>query len=232
MTKRYWRGFVAGAAAGAGLAIGGLAILNAFVRNSRIVRLEKSLQIGRPAEEVFQQWSGLERLPRWSDCVEEITTTGDRSHWRVRVDGRLMEWDARIEQFIPNQAIGWKSVAGPKHTGRITFSPIGDNTLVQVTMNYVPPSLWLRPFVTDLGIYLDRYLEQVLRDFKAGLEGKGQEGVKPASRLSIERLGPGTPLRQSEAARATGTHGPASTEPAESFGTRTSEYTVPPEKKR
>ena len=56
----------------------------------------------------------------------------------AQLDGRKVQWDAEVEQFIPKQAIGWKSVNGPKHTGRITFAPIGNDTLVQVTMNWKP----------------------------------------------------------------------------------------------
>ncbi len=236
MARRYWRGFAAGAAAGAGLTFGSVALVSAFGRrNRRVIRLDKSVQIGRPVEEVFNQWANLDRLAEWSECVESITTTGDRSHWKVTVDGKTMEWDAEIEQFIPNQAIGWKSVNGPKHTGRITFAPIGNDTLVQVTMNYAPPSRFLTPFAHDLGAHLEHYIEQVLRDFKASLEGKGQEGATPMTRSSSERIGPGTAMSQSDASRATGTYGAnGRSSETDKFGVRTSpvEYTSPPEAKR
>ncbi len=237
MAKRYWRGFATGAATGAGLTFGSMALASALGRrNPRIVRLEKSLQIGRPVQEVFQQWASLERLPQWSSCVEQVTNNGDRSHWRVNVDGRTLEWDAEIEQFIPNEAIGWKSVNGPKHTGRITFSKLGNDTLVQVTMNYAPPSRLLRPFAANVGEHLEHYIEQVLRDFKASLEGKGQEGATPATRSSSERIGPTTSILNKEASRATGTYGGpnSSTEQIDRFGNRVNpvEFTSPPEAKR
>lgn len=237
MAKRYWRGFATGAATGAGLTFGSMALASALGRrHKRIVRLEKSIQIGRPVEEVFQRWATVDRLPEWSDCVEEVFSNGDYSHWRVKVDGRSLEWDAEIEQFIPNQAIGWKSTQGPKHTGRITFSKIGNDTLVQITMNYAPPSRFLTPFGANVGEFLDRYIEQVLRDFKASLEGKGQEGVTPVSRSSSERIGPTTSVLNNEASRATGTYGGVNTgnEPLDKFGSRANpvEFTSPPEAKR
>ena len=234
MAKK-WRGFAAGAATGAGLTFGSVALVNALTRrHPRVVRLEKSIQVGRPSYEVFDRWASLDRLPRWSDCIEEVRSSGDRSHWKVKVDGRRLEWDAEIEQFIPNQAIGWKSVNGPKHTGRITFSPVGADTLVQVTMNYAPPSRLFQPFASNVGHYLERYIEQALRDFKASLEGKGQEGAAPVSRASSERIGPGT--TQSDVRRATGTYGSArpDNEPVDKFGARMNpvDYTSPPEAKR
>jgi hypothetical protein len=51
-------------------------------------------------------------------------------------------------------------------------------------------------------------MEQVLRDFKSALEGKGQEGRRPAVRGG--GVGPGVELTQSDASRATGTFGSSS----------------------
>lgn len=230
--KKFWRGFAAGAAAGASAGLGALLIPNLIgqVRNKQIVRLEKALQIGRPVEEVFSAWTNLERLPQMSACIREIRREGNRSHWTVQVDGKEVEWDATIEQFLPNQAVGWKTLRGPKHTGRITFAPVGRDTLVQVTMNYVPPMGVLRPFSENLSGRLEKYLDQVLRDFKASMEGKGQEGRKPPVRS--EAAGPGTGLTQTDVQRATGTFG--SQEVVDRFGNRPSpvEYTAPPEAKR
>ncbi len=89
-----------------------------------------------------------------------------------------IEWESEIEQFIPNQAIGWKSVTGPKHSGRATFSPIENDTVVNVTMNFLPPLRFLR--LAPLRDKIQQHFEQVLRDFKASLEGKGQETGRTA----------------------------------------------------
>jgi len=240
MTRNYWRGFAVGAAAGAGCGIAGFLLINSLVgaRKQRVVRLEKSLQIGRSVPEVFGAWADLERLPQISECIQDIRNYGNRSHWAVQVDGRTLEWDAEVEQMIPNQAIGWKTVNGPKHTGRITFSPIGNDTLVQVTMNYAPPSRLLKPLVENSSGLLERYIEQVLRDFKSALEGKGQEGRKPAVRGS--GYGPGAEMTQTEASGATGTFGAGSSKPlspnevVDRFGNGNNpvEFTAPPEAKR
>jgi uncharacterized membrane protein len=92
----------------------------------------------------------------------------------VNIDGRQFEWDAEIEQFILNQAIGWKSVSGSKNSGRITFSPLGTDTMVHVTMNYAPPVSLLAPFVTFFAVRLEELIEKVLRDVKAALEAKAE----------------------------------------------------------
>ena len=178
---------------------------------SRIIRLEKSIQIGRPVEEVFSAWTDWERLPRASENIADIRHYGDRSHWRVRLDGQEFEWDAIVEQKIPNQAIGWKSVRGPKHTGRVTFSPVGNDTLVLITMNYAPPIRILRPFLSSVSGHLEGLIEKVLRDFKASVESRPR-GTQGTVRSSSEKVGPGTVT--SDLAK-TGTFGdqPRSTEP-------------------
>lgn len=195
--------FIAGAALGVAGAFGALAFVNLSgrARHSRIVRLEKSLQIGRPVDEVFSAWADLDRIVRWSPLVHSITRSGNRSHWAVDIEGRRFEWDAEVEQFIPNQAIGWKSIRGPKHTGRINFSPLGDDTIIHVTMNYAPPSRFLRPLVGSASGRIEGYIEQVLRDFKAALENKGQEQAIRSSSAG-SRLDPAA-----ASSRATGTFG-------------------------
>ena len=172
LRNHFWKGFGMGAAVGAGSMVGVLLALNYVGRagHRRVVRLEKSIQIAAPVEEVFRAWLDMERLPQFTDVIEQVRRDGDRSHWTVNIDGRQFEWDAEIEQFMLNQAIGWKSVAGAKNSGRITFSPLGTDTMVHVTMNYAPPVSLLTPFVTSFSARLEELIERVLRDVKAALE--------------------------------------------------------------
>lgn len=193
----FWKGFAAGAAAGTGAVL--LPQLVGRAGASRIIRLEKSIQIGRPVEEVYAAWTDWDRLPRATENIADIRHYGDRSHWRIQIDGRTFEWDAVVEQRIPNQAIGWKSVNGIKHAGRVTFSPIVSDTLVLVTMNYAPPTRVLRPFMSPLAGHMEGLIEKVLRQFKASVESRprGMQG-------SSERMGPGTAMTD---LAATGTFG-------------------------
>jgi uncharacterized membrane protein len=128
---------------------------------------------------VFHAWSDFENFPRLVRLVEDVRVNGKRSHWKVRLNGRTLEWDAELTQNIPNQALGWKSLNGPKHTGRINFSPLGRDTVVHVVMNYGPPGGELAGDLTGQTAVLEQCLAQALRQFKAALEGKGQETVTP-----------------------------------------------------
>lgn len=221
--KRYWLGFAAGTAAGAAAGFGSWVVARMLRReeHKRVVRVEKSVQVGRPLEEVFRAWANLEQLPNYLRDIKEVRTSGNRSHWKGRIDGKLFEWDAELTQHLPNQALGWKSVSGPKHTGRINFSPLGHDTEVHVVLNYAPPFGIFGRGIAESTASLDQNIEQALRDFKAALEGKGQEKKVPTGIVAEHQ------------ARATGTFGQEATTQTTRFGSDPNpvEYTRLPENK-
>jgi uncharacterized membrane protein len=187
--------FLAGLSVGAGVGVAAVLLPQILGRGraSRIIRLEKSIQVGRPVEEVFGAWVDWERLPRASDAVTAIGSDGDRTHWRVQLGGKEISWDAVTEQYIENQAIGWKSISGPKHTGRVTFSPIHNDTIVHITMNYLPPSRALRPFLAPMSGHMEGLIEKVLREFKASVESR-PHGAQGNVRTGVTPPGPGTDM--------------------------------------
>ncbi len=176
--RDFWIGFTWGAAT----AIGGALVASYVGRggNSRILRLEKSIQIARPPAEVFDAWSDLEQLPMMVEALDSVSSIGNRSHWNARVMGRKLQWNAELTQLIPNEAMGWKSVDGPKHSGRVTFSPIANDTLVHVQMNYVPPARLLRRALSPFSGDLEGFIEQALRDVKAYLENRPRSAATRA----------------------------------------------------
>jgi uncharacterized membrane protein len=171
---RYWGGFAVGAVVGTAAAAGAIFAARSLTRNRdpRILRFEESIQIARPVEDVFRAWSDFARLPDYIPAVRHVEVQGLHSFWSVYAKGKQTRWEAETVQLVPNEAIAWKSVSGPKHTGRITFSPLEDQTIVHVTMNYASPlgrfSLLAAP-ASDLVTSL---VNEALRDFKAALEGR------------------------------------------------------------
>jgi uncharacterized membrane protein len=169
----FWSGFAAGAAAGA---LAGVAGVLAFRRAGSdaergIIRLEKSINIGRPVHEVFAAWMNLERLAHSISFVDSVLRFGERSRWRLNIDGREFVWDAQLTQVIPNESLGWKSVSGPHHTGRVSFARLGDQTVVHVVMNYRPPLGELGAMLPLEG-HLEQWIERGLREFKSSLESE------------------------------------------------------------
>ena len=205
--RKFWDGFTAGAVTGIGATIGLLSawrLLGHVSGQGRVLRLEKSLQIGRPVDEVFTSWADLSEFGRLIPMIERIEPRGgDISHWVVNLGGHVFDWDAEVTQLIPRQAIGWKSTTGPKHTGRVDFSPIGEDTLVHVVMNYAPPGQRTR-LLAPLANPIEHYVEESLRAFKAALEGSLHAGGterRPASSLRASHA--------TEELRKTGTFGEA-----------------------
>jgi uncharacterized membrane protein len=174
----FWGGFIAGAVAGATAAAGTMMLANTFSsrHDRRVLRLEDSVQIGRPVAEVFRAWAELERLPDHIRALRHVQKFGDRSEWIAAINGKEFRWDAEATQVIPNEAIGWKSVNGPKHSGRISFAPLGNDTLVHVTMNYVPP-FGLGALFSGFQENLDAHISHALREFKAALERGARTGA-------------------------------------------------------
>jgi uncharacterized membrane protein len=169
---RFWTGFATGALFGVAGAVAAYMISGAIRggRDSRVVRFETSLQIGRPVNEVFRAWTDYERLADFVECIEEVNVGANTSRWRVRVDGKEFQWQAETVQFIPNESIGWKSISGPKHSGRITFAPIGNDTLMHVSINYAPPLGRLGGILSPITEHIEGHIQHSLRDFKAAVE--------------------------------------------------------------
>ena len=171
--ENFWSGFAAGAAAGALAGVAGvLAFRRATSDTERgIIRLEKSINIGRPVHEVFAAWMNLEHLAQSISFVDSVLRSGERSRWRLKIDGREFVWDAQLTQVVPNESLGWKSVSGPHHTGRVSFARLGDQTVVHVVMNYRPPLGDLGAMLPIEG-HLEQWIERGLREFKSSLESE------------------------------------------------------------
>jgi uncharacterized membrane protein len=169
--EEFWSGFFAGAAVGAVTAVAGVLVFKRRLSDvdSHVIRLEKSINIGRPANEVFAAWSHVEDLPRNISFIEHVERSGDHSRWRVNIDGRSFVWEAQITQDIANESLGWKSLTGPRHTGRISFAPLGEQTVVHVLMNYEPPLGEIGALV-PMENHLEQWIERGLREFKGALE--------------------------------------------------------------
>lgn len=237
----FWSGFGLGTLAGVAAGFGACAALSRFGSSydSRILRLERSIQVGRQVDEVFAAWSQFEDLPERISALQRVETSGKHSDWAVEIDGQVFQFDAETVQVIPNQAIGWKSVTGPKHSGRINFAQLGDDTLVHVIMNYAPPLGRFGRLLAPMSDHLESQIELALRDFKRSLEGtafqsqdaveaRRQPGWRPgesASEAAVERWGKRAPASagwdepSSEADRATGTDGVRTLNPPGTPGT-------------
>lgn len=139
-------------------------------------RVEGSVEIERPVNEVYDYWETLENLPQFMKNVEEVRPTGsDLTHWTIKGPfGATIEFDARTTEKEQNNAIGWNTVDGEVGTsGEVRFSDIGSqSTRVDVVMNYSnPPGGKLGEKVSRIVADPQLLLAQDLENLRDVLEG-------------------------------------------------------------
>jgi uncharacterized membrane protein len=138
-------GVARGGLVGFGAAAAGASLIAcaAVPRQDGIIRVQKTLTIQAPIDQVFEFWSRFDNFPRFMEHVQEVRSDGDRSHWRVSGPaGIAVEWEAEVTEQIPNRKIAWRSVEGSavEHHGEVHFEPIDDHqTRISILMAYNPP---------------------------------------------------------------------------------------------
>ena len=140
-------------------------------------RVEGSIEVEAPVQEVYEYWRNLENLPQFMTNVEEVRSTGpDTTHWRVKGPlGSSLEFDARTTQDEPNEALGWNTQNGQVETsGQVRFRNVTPTrTRVEVQMNYWdPPGGRAGEVASRLVANPDIMVQQDLQNFKQIIEGK------------------------------------------------------------
>jgi uncharacterized membrane protein len=140
-------------------------------------RVEGSIEVEAPVQQVYEYWQTLENLPHFMTNVEEVRSTGpETTHWSVKGPlGANLEFDARTTQDEANEAIGWNTENGEVQTsGQVRFREVTPNrTRVEVQMNY-----WDAPggkageVASRLVANPQIMMQQDLQNFKEIIEGK------------------------------------------------------------
>ena len=150
---------------------------NVSVRGGRGVKVEKSITINRPPEELFRFWRNFENLPRVMSHLESVQVTGDnRSHWVAKAPaGTSVEWDAEVYNEKENELIAWRSLEGADvdSAGSVHFTPApaGRGTELRVVLKYDPPAGKIGAAVAKLfGEEPEQQIEEDLRRFKSMME--------------------------------------------------------------
>jgi uncharacterized membrane protein len=107
------------------------------------VRVEQSVTIAQPPEQIYTFFRNFANLPRFMAHLQSVDVIDEkRSHWRTRGPiGTDVEWDAEIINEVPNELIGWRSVpeAQVNNAGSVHFTPTPRGTEVKVILRYDPP---------------------------------------------------------------------------------------------
>lgn len=157
----------------------------AALGGARGVNVLESVTINRPIEDLYRFWRNLENLPQFMrhlDAVEKVTDT--ISHWRAKgPGGAIVEWDAEINNEVPNQVIGWRSLEGADvvSAGSVNFDRAAGGTRVTVHLQYSPPGGKLgAAFAKLFGADAETEIRDDLQRFKNLLES-GRSPAAPAT---------------------------------------------------
>ncbi|WP_293134411.1 SRPBCC family protein [Microcoleus sp. bin38.metabat.b11b12b14.051] len=147
LSQRSLRGALL-AVAGGGLAARGLGVvegLQSAADANQSIKVEKTVTIDKPADELYRYWRDFANLPRFMKHLKHVTVIDDkRSHWIASAPmGNSVEWDAEIVGEEENRLIVWASVEGADvdNSGFVRFqpAPAGRGTEVKVVIEYNPP---------------------------------------------------------------------------------------------
>jgi uncharacterized membrane protein len=138
-------------------------------------RLQKSIEVDRPLDQVYNQWTQFEEFSRFMEGVKSVKQLDDtRLHWAAEIGGKEKEWTAKIIEQIPDHRIAWESESGEFTSGVVSFQSLGPNrTRVTLEISYDP-----KGFVENAGDAIgvvSRRVENDLKRFKEFLENRGQE---------------------------------------------------------
>jgi uncharacterized membrane protein len=144
-------GLIGTAARLGGLYVATRALTNRGVRElvgqgagSGMIRVQKSIHIDAPVEEVYGLWSNFENFAQFMSNIEAIHNTGEnRSHWVVKGPaGSRVEFDATTTQMEPNERIAWETTPDSmvQHSGQVRFREMNGGTHVHINMAYTPPA--------------------------------------------------------------------------------------------
>ena len=151
-------------------------------------RVNESIEVDAPVDDVFRYWSNFENFPTFMSNVEVVRMAAqDTSHWRVKGPlGKSVEFDAKTTEMDPNRGIGWNTVDGEVMTsGEVRFKETtSGRTQVDVTMNYAdPPGGIVGEAVTNILSNPQRNLKEDLQNFARIVERRelgGPESQSPS----------------------------------------------------
>jgi uncharacterized membrane protein len=108
------------------------------------IRVDKTITIDKPQQEVYRFWRNLENLPKFMRHLESVREIDNKhSHWVAKAPaGQTVEWKAEIINEIENELIAWRSLSGDvSNAGSVRFWPAFDNrgTELTVELQYNPP---------------------------------------------------------------------------------------------
>jgi uncharacterized membrane protein len=158
------------------------------------IRVQKTLNVSVPIEQVWALWSNFENFPRFMRHLREVRRLDERrSQWiAAGPAGISVEWNAETTEWLPREKIAWRSVAGSRVTtsGVVRFRRAGDQvTEIDVRLSYTPPAGALGHAVATLfGVDPKHSMDEDMVRLKSLLEDGSTSSGKGRDRVRLEEI--------------------------------------------
>lgn len=115
-----------------------------------MIKIEQTLVVDRPLEEVFQFMLEPANIFKWSRNIEEISQltkgkldVGSQYELISRFMGTRVPTRVEVTKFVPNVEYATRSIGGPFFLNSLTrFEADGNNTRVITTSEITPTGFW------------------------------------------------------------------------------------------
>jgi uncharacterized membrane protein len=140
-----------------------------------MAKVERSIDVAAPVRTVYDQWTQFREFPRFMEGVEEVLQLDDAHlHWVAEIAGQRREWDAVIQEQIPDQRIAWASTDGALNAGVVTFHRLDDDTTrLMLQLEYDPETFAEK--AGDALCAVERRVSGDLERFRDFVEAEGTE---------------------------------------------------------
>jgi len=140
-------------------------------------KVEESLTVARPREELYRYWRDLKNLPRIMRHIRSVEPLDERrSRWTALGPMDIeVRWEAEVFNERENEMIAWRSLEGGdvQTAGSVHFDalPHDRGTRLRVSLKYNPPAGKLGAnLATLLGQGVEAEIREDLRRFKSTME--------------------------------------------------------------
>lgn len=106
-------------------------------------QVTETIEVDVPVNVAYNQWTQFEEFPNFMDGVDEVRQLDDTHlHWVASFAGVRREWDAKIDEQVPDKRVSWSNVDGATNKGTVRFDRVAATaTRVTLELEFEPDGL-------------------------------------------------------------------------------------------
>jgi uncharacterized membrane protein len=138
-------------------------------------RLDNSIDIKAPADQVFAYVSDVTTHPEWVKWTKEAEVTsigktgvGATSAGVMQVGAKKQEIETLVTEYREGEFITRRNTRGLQMTDRLSVLPFGEGTKVAWSIDYTPPMGGLGKLMNT--IFMERLFDQLMGDSLTNLK--------------------------------------------------------------